>query len=74
MCSNRWANPERPGSSLALPTSYQMFTATTGVEWSSCTITVIPLESVKLSNSMGGALPCPNSGAANETVSNKLPR
>ena len=49
MCSNRWAKPLRPGTSLALPTWYQRFTVTIGVEWSSESTTWRPLDSVYVS-------------------------
>ena len=50
MCSNRWAKPVRPGCSSDEPTWYQILTATSGTEWSSCTITWSPFGSVKVSN------------------------
>ena len=49
MCSNRWANPERPARSLRDPTSYQTSTDTIGVEWSSDQTTVSPLGRVNCS-------------------------
>ena len=48
MCSNRCANPVRPGRSSDEPTWYQVFTATTGTEWSSCRSTCSPLGSVNV--------------------------
>ena len=55
MCSNRWAKPVRPGRSFFEPTWYQTFTATIGVEWSSCRITCRPLGSVYFSNGTAGS-------------------
>src|SRR5574340_738809 len=56
MCSNRWAKPVRPGFSLAGPTWYQRFTATSGSRWSSTRITSSPFFSLYLSNWMWGAV------------------
>ena len=49
MCSNKCADPVRPGRSSPDPTWYQMFTDTTGTEWSSWRITCKPLGSVNVS-------------------------
>src|SRR4051812_31240411 len=47
-CSNRCANPVRPGDSFFEPTWYQRLTATIGTEWSSWISTSSPLASVCL--------------------------
>ena len=54
-CSKKCANPVLPGTSCALPTWYHMWTATTGAEWSSLTITRSPLSSEKVSMGIGGS-------------------
>src|SRR6185312_16867093 len=41
-CSNKCAKPVLPGFSFLEPTWYQVFTATIGALWSSCTSTVSP--------------------------------
>ena len=46
MCSNRWANPVRPGTSFFEPTWYQTLTATVGVVRSCDRMTVRPFGSV----------------------------
>src|SRR5207253_7079090 len=56
MCSNRWANPLRPGVWLAAPTWYQMSTATWGRRWSSLRITVRPFGSLYFSNLISGSV------------------
>src|SRR5438105_3793019 len=56
-CSNRCANPVRPGRSSPDPTWYHVLTATTGVEWSSWRITSRPLGSVYFSNRTAGTSP-----------------
>src|SRR4029078_11871781 len=43
MCSNRCANPVRPGRSFFEPTWYQRLIATSGAEWSSLRTTRRPL-------------------------------
>src|SRR4051812_44587837 len=56
-CSNRCANPVRPGDSSLEPTWYHRSTATSGLERSTCRITVRPFFSTNLSKaifSMGG--------------------
>ena len=47
-CSNRCAKPVLPFGSSFDPTLYQTLTATTGALWSSWTITVSPLASLKV--------------------------
>ena len=54
MCSNRCANPVRPGSSLAGPTWYQMLVATIGSRWSSDRITSRPFGKVYFSKAIFG--------------------
>ena len=57
MCSNRWANPLRPGTSSPLPTWYQTLTATSGTLWSGARITSSPFGSLYFSTSMRGSPP-----------------
>src|SRR5439155_17189878 len=52
----RWAKPVRPGFSLAGPTWYHRFTATSGRRWSSLRMTSSPFLSLYFSNLMVGAL------------------
>src|SRR6185369_2426341 len=47
-CSNRWAKPVLPFGSSFEPTLYQTLTAAIGALWSSWTMTVRPLLSLKL--------------------------
>src|SRR5688572_11065166 len=63
-CSNRWANPVRPGDSSLEPTWYHKSTATSGLDRSTCKMTGSPLPSVNVSNGIvsigkggGGAAP-----------------
>src|SRR6266571_1056693 len=56
MCSNRWANPLRPGVWLAAPTWYPTFTETCGRRWSSLRMTASPLGSRYFSNLSSGSL------------------
>src|SRR5688572_27760483 len=49
-CSNRCANPVRPGDSSLDPTWYHRSTATSGLERSTCKMTGSPLPSVNVSN------------------------
>src|SRR5262245_60647608 len=51
-CSNRWANPVRPGTSSFDPTWYHTSTATSGLERSTCRITGSPFSSTNVSNGM----------------------
>src|SRR5260370_40737778 len=50
MCSNRCANPVRPGNSFAGPTWYHKFTATIGSRRSSEKITSSPFSSLYFAN------------------------
>src|SRR5688572_154955 len=50
MCSKRWANPVRPGASLAGPTWYHRLTATIGSPRFGLSITSSPFGSVIFSN------------------------
>src|SRR5918999_1310013 len=58
MCSNRCANPVRPGRSFAEPTWYQRFTATMGAVWSSESVTNSPFGSRNVSIGMRMAVNC----------------
>src|SRR5207237_3069323 len=53
-CSNRCAKPVFPGFSFFDPTWYQVFTATMGALWSSCTSTVSPFLRTNLVYLMSG--------------------
>src|ERR1041385_7137089 len=53
-CSNRCAKPVLPGFSFFDPTWYQVFTATMGALWSSCTSTVRPFLSTNFVYLMSG--------------------
>src|SRR5436309_8880438 len=55
MCSNRCANPVRPGRSFAGPTWYQRFTETSGSVRSSDKITSSPFFSLYFSNGIVGS-------------------
>src|SRR6266704_4361890 len=64
MCSNRCANPVRPGTSFAGPTWYHRFTATIGTLWSSERMTSSPFCSLYLSNLSCGTSSGAGLGAA----------
>jgi hypothetical protein len=54
-CSKRWAKPVLPGFSFFEPTWYQMFTATMGALWSSCTSTGQPVVELEHLVGMSGS-------------------
>src|SRR6516162_8441716 len=51
-CSNRCANPVRPGTSSFDPTWYHKSTATRGLDRSTCRMTVRPFASTNVSKSI----------------------
>src|SRR3546814_20911823 len=63
-CSNKWANPVLPGGSFFEPTWYQMFTATSGAAWSSCTTTVRPLGRTQVVDGPSSESPATGTAAA----------
>src|SRR5215471_21317297 len=57
MCSNKCANPVRPGFSYIGPTWYHRFTATRGRRWSSERMTSSPFASLYFSYVIWGQFP-----------------